>query len=378
LGERLPCTEEARGSNPLSSTKSPIPTEDLPLKAILLMLLGEDGKRKLELRQKSNDELFTLYFQSELPLRLRSARNTEETTAFLRKFHKFLGDFPPSPQLAKAFLSKYAAAWKTGTLRRRAGMLRQFMQWYGDKLDLHIHKDKPLPQVTEDEDIAKLREAIANKKTHKRTIRGDLLLVDLLLKTWLRRSEVANLKTGDIHFTERFLVVKLGKGQKDRVVPLGDEITTRLKAYCSGKGAIDSVFGLKATTITGKITDFAVKAGVDIHCHSLRHHFATDLVKRGADLRTVQILLGHTDLSTTQIYVNFNDQRLRDAIDLLETQSPDSADQVTDENVRAEEGKGILSKLKGETEDRLHQIKEWDRIIGGFLEYGWEHPDKEE
>ena len=329
------------------------------------MLLGEDGKRKLELRQKGNDELFPLYFQSELPLRLRSTRNTKETTAFLPKFHEFLGDFPPSPQLAKAFLSKYAAAWKTGTLRRRAGMLRQFMQWYGDKLDLHIRKDKPLPQVTEDEDIAKLREAIANKKTHKRTIQGDLLLVDLLLKTGLRRSEVANLKTGDIHFTERFLVVRQGKGQKDRVVPLGDEITTRLKAFCSGKGANDSAFGLKATTITNKVTDFAAKAGVDIHCHSLRHHFATDLVKRGADLRTVQILLGHTDLSTTQIYVNFSDQRLRDAIDLLETQPPDAADQTTGEHVRAEEGKGILSKLKGKTEDRLHQIKEWDRFIGG-------------
>ena len=155
---------------------------------------------------------------------------------------------------------------------------------------------------------------------------------------------------------------------------MGDEIITRLKAFCNGKQANDNVFGLKATTITNKIRDFAVKAGVDIHTHTLRHAFATNLVRRVADLRTVQILLGHEDLGTTQIYVNFGDQRMREAIDLLykpPTQDKPASKISGNETADSTEEARSLPTTRAKAEARLQQVKEWDKLVSKCLEWEW-------
>jgi len=85
-------------------------SEELSLRQLMEMLLGEEGRRKLVLRQKRNDELFHLY-DTELVLRLRSHKNLDETRKFLRKFQDYLGEFPPSSELAKSFLG----AWVTSS-----------------------------------------------------------------------------------------------------------------------------------------------------------------------------------------------------------------------------------------------------------------------
>jgi len=192
------------------------------------------------------------------------------------------------------------------------------MKWYGEPMDdLKIRIPKSLPPYTEDTQIEKLLRAIENKKTHKGNIVRDILLVELALKTGMRRGELANLEVRHIH--EDFLVVREGKNKKDRVIPFSPPIALRLKSYVKGKKPNDKVFGLAAPSITMKIKAYARSAGIeDFHAHTLRHKFATDLLEHGADIRSVQLLLGHENLSTTQVYLAVTDKRLRETVNLLE------------------------------------------------------------
>jgi integrase len=110
----------------------------------------------------------------------------------------------------------------------------------------------------------------------------------------------------------------MGKGMKDRVVDLVPSLVLSLEAYLKGKAHEESVFGLKASTISGMIRWAAKKAGVNIHCHSLRHFFGETLLDTGTDPETLRRLMGHSNLSSTQRYLGRTDQQRRDAIDRME------------------------------------------------------------
>ncbi len=141
---------------------------------------------------------------------------------------------------------------------------------------------KRLPQYVEDDQIEKLFSAIRGKKSHKCSIERDLLIVELYLKTGMRRSELAGLKVRDVH--SDFLMVIKGKGEKDRMLPLLPDIAGRLNGFIRGRQPDESVFGLTGPSIGNKISIFAQKAGLkDIHTHSLRHKYATDLLESGAN-----------------------------------------------------------------------------------------------
>ena len=171
-----------------------------------------------------------------------------------------------------------------------------------------------------------------SKKTHKKVIERNILIIDLVIKTGLRRAEIADLKVGDINLARRYLTVRMGKGMKDRIIEPTSSLTLSLEAYLRGKAPQDSVFGLKANTISGIIRWAAVKAGVDIHCHSLRHFFAERLVDTGTDLELVRRLMGHSNLSTTQRYIGRTDRQKRAAIDRMDKQ--DNEDRETDDAKR--------------------------------------------
>jgi len=269
----------------------------------------------LELRHLANNDLFRLY-DDDLVLRLHNAKNLSDTRKVLGRFREYLNGYPPSPELAKGFLAQYVDR-KPRTLYRYAMMLKVFMKWYGEPMELKIKVPKTLPPYTEDSAIEGLRAAIENKKTHKGTIVRDLLLVDLDRLTGMRRGELANLEPKDIHAD--FLVVRNGKGGKDRVIPLKPVIAQRLHNFIEGMQPNEKVFKLKAPCISMKIKKFARKAGLDdFHAHTIRHKFATDLLERGANLKVVQELLGHEDLSTTEVYLSIVDQGTRDAVNLLD------------------------------------------------------------
>ena len=148
----------------------------------------------------------------------------------------------------------------------------------------------------------------------------DRLILELLFSTGLRVSELKNLNIADLNL-ERDEIPVRGKGGKVRVVFLSDSAHQILEKYLAVIGEsealiINKINGRRLTvrSIERIVTKYAKAAGITKHVspHTLRHTFATDLLINGADLRSVQSLLGHSNLSTTQIYTHVTDQHLRD------------------------------------------------------------------
>ena len=141
-------------------------------------------------------------------------------------------------------------------------------------------------------------------------------LLELLYSGGLRSAEVVGLDLADVDF-EREAVHVHGKGGKDRVVPLGEEAAHHLARYLRearpalARGAEDALF----LSARGKRLDTSTVRRVLRHPHRLRHAFATHLLEGGADLRTIQELLGHSSLSTTQVYSHVDGRRLRRVYD---------------------------------------------------------------
>lgn len=153
----------------------------------------------------------------------------------------------------------------------------------------------------------------------------DRAMLDLLYATGLRVSELVQLKTREVNRTAGFLLTR-GKGRKERLVPLGEAATSSLDDYLANvRSGLDKSGGNEYLFLSrlGKpmtrqafwniIKKRSLQAGIakNISPHTLRHSFATHLLENGADLRSVQIMLGHADLSTTQIYTHITRERLK-------------------------------------------------------------------
>ena len=141
-------------------------------------------------------------------------------------------------------------------------------------------------------------------------------LVELVYSAGLRASEAVGLDLADLDFDREQLHVR-GKGGKERLVPLGEEAAHMLARYLHEarpalvRGAVNAVF----VSARGKRLDTSTLRRVFAHPHRLRHAFATHLLEGGADLRTIQELLGHSSLSTTQLYSHVDGRRLRRVYD---------------------------------------------------------------
>lgn len=153
----------------------------------------------------------------------------------------------------------------------------------------------------------------------------DKAMLEVLYATGLRVSELVSLKVGDVNLDVGYLMA-FGKGSKERVVPMGDSAQQWVKNYISDgrpklyKGQSEYLFinrsgkGLTRQGFWKVIKSYAEKAKItaSITPHTLRHSFATHLLERGADLRSVQMMLGHADISTTQIYTHVTTERLKE------------------------------------------------------------------
>ncbi len=141
-------------------------------------------------------------------------------------------------------------------------------------------------------------------------------LLELLYSEGLRSAEAVGLDLADVDFEREALHVR-GKGGKERVVPLGEEAAHYLARYLRDgrpelvRGAVDAVF----LSARGRRLDTSTVRRLVRHPHRLRHAFATHLLEGGADLRTIQELLGHSSLSTTQVYSHVDARRLRRVYD---------------------------------------------------------------
>ena len=155
----------------------------------------------------------------------------------------------------------------------------------------------------------------------------DKVMLELMYATGVRISELINLQYTNIDLT-RSLIKVMGKGGKERMIPFGDNALSWLIEYIEfrrtnnlslkSRDFFVSQQGKKITrqAFWHRVKQYLVKSGLsgDISPHTLRHAFATHLLNNGADLRSVQMLLGHSDLSTTQIYTHIAKQRLSDMV----------------------------------------------------------------
>ena len=159
----------------------------------------------------------------------------------------------------------------------------------------------------------------------------DRALIELLYATGMRVSELIGLRPADVNLESSYLTCT-GKGQKQRIVPIGDEAGAWVRRYLRdarpqllGKRSSPRLFvnargggpGLTRVGFWKILKTYARLAGLkmSISPHVLRHSFATHLLDRGADLRAIQMMLGHADLSTTQIYTHVLEQRMRSVYD---------------------------------------------------------------
>lgn len=180
-------------------------------------------------------------------------------------------------------------------------------------------QDRTVPRVLEYNEIERLLNACDMNSPGG--IR-DRALFELVYSCGLRVSEVSSLKLKDVHLDRKILMV-FGKGNKERLVPFGSRAKESLTLYFDTarekllRGKISPyVFvnrmggKLSRKGIWKRLQDMELKSGVESKIHTLRHSFATHLLEGGADLRSVQELLGHSDITTTQIYTHVNEDSL--------------------------------------------------------------------
>lgn len=181
---------------------------------------------------------------------------------------------------------------------------------------------RPLPAVLSVNEIEALLSSI---DTSTPLGLRDKVIFELIYSCGLRISECCSLKVIDVHLDERFILVK-GKGGKERIIPFGDVAYDLLVEYFNAvrpllvkEIIVPEVFvnyrgeAISRKGIWKKFKEIQTLAGLDVKVHTLRHSFATHLLQGGADLRSVQELLGHSSLSTTQIYTHVTDRDLEDA-----------------------------------------------------------------
>jgi integrase/recombinase XerC len=254
----------------------------------------------------------------------------------LEDFRKFLADIDLS-KIDYLSLRKYLAILKeknlgTRSVGRRLSALRSFFKFLTREgllkdnpiLMLSSPKlDKHLPQFLTEEEVARLIESAFAKDESDESGLRDRAILETFYSTGIRISELVGLNLEDIDFISNIAKVR-GKGKKERFVPIGDTAILTIRKY-SGKrkkqseAAFLNKFGRRISTrgvrdIVGKYIRIAgIKQGVSPH--TFRHSFATHLLNRGADLRTVQELLGHVNLSSTQIYTHLTTERLKNVYD---------------------------------------------------------------
>ncbi len=171
--------------------------------------------------------------------------------------------------------------------------------------------EKKLPTVLTKDEIRKLLNAVENPK-HK-------LLIEFMYSAGLRVSECVSLKIDDLDINEKMGKVKHGKGNKERYIILSDNLISHLDRHIqTKKHQSPYIFSNKGKPITTRqaqhiVKDAAKKANIKkrVFCHALRSSFATHLLEAGTDIRVIQELLGHSDLSTTQIYTKVSTQQLK-------------------------------------------------------------------
>ena len=248
----------------------------------------------------------------------------------LEEFLKFL-DQTPVQKVDYYLLRKFLAQLRTKqyrsrTLSRKLSSLRSFFKFLHREglvrenpavLLMSPKAEKILPKFLTEQDVLRFLEAPYDK-----TVSGkrDRAILETLYSTGIRVSELVGLNTDHVDLIGNIAKVA-GKGKKERIVPIGDKALDAIQAYLEHRNSNAAALFLNKNGT--RLSDRGVRNIVNKHIatisatqkispHMLRHSFATHLLNRGADLRSVQELLGHVNLSTTQIYTHVTTERLKE------------------------------------------------------------------
>jgi len=236
-------------------------------------------------------------------------------------FCNWLRERDPSTELATLFLAELRQqGYSRSSIRSYYAAIRPFLKWHGIEFKLKLKKIKRLPHYHTKDEFDRLIQAIAQREdTWAKNKERDILIIKTLAYTGLRRSELLALNCQDIK--KGFLFVYSGKGERDRVIPLIESLNAQLAEHISKNhlAPADRLFSIGPNRLARMVRESAARAGLtDITPHELRHFFATRLIERGAELRKVQELLGHEDISSTAIYLDVVPGHLRKTVELLE------------------------------------------------------------
>jgi site-specific recombinase XerD len=204
------------------------------------------------------------------------------------------------------------------TIARKLAAVRSFLRFTLGPTrvpDASLAPKRPqrLPEAPKREEVEELIESVGGDGALGLRNRA---LVELVYSAGLRSAEAVGLDLGDVDFEQELVRVR-GKGGKERIVPLGEEAAYVVARYLRearpelARGANDALF----LSARGRRLDTSTLRRLLPHPHRLRHSFATHLLEGGADLRTIQELLGHSSLSTTQVYSHVDARRLRKVYD---------------------------------------------------------------
>lgn len=274
--------------------------------------LGEAPDGILEL---SNDEIIR-EFEATLSAAGASKETIKSYRAAIEDFLSFIGNKPlrevtlrdvinwRNERLSKGFPGAKSSdkhKWQV-TLHYYSILLRRFFKWLGLRLNIPgVKRIPPKLDALSDNEIAALLNAAKSPK--------DRLILQLMITTGLRSRELLDLRVEDIDFNRRIIRVKSAKYGKERLVTAPVEVFEALEAWIkiNGLKAKDRIFQLSYPALYKKLKRLAKRAGLDpsrVRPHVLRHTFATMAIRRGLSLPSLQRLLGHSDIRTTQVYLH--------------------------------------------------------------------------
>lgn len=267
----------------------------------------------------------------------RSRKTIDNYGRYLQRFLEFSKTKYPR-DITDDLVRKYRLWLNRQNLKRETQnyhliALRMFLKYLvkrgissltADKIELAKTTERQIDLIEEDD----LERMLAAPKGNSLKELRDRAILELLFSTGLRVSELCSLKRDDVNLKKDEFSVR-GKGQKIRVVFLSGTARQAIKAYLDKRGDTHEAMFVKSTTkgpdgknlspltprsVQRIVAYYATKAGVSkkVTPHSLRHAFATDLLMNGADIRSVQAMLGHANITTTQIYTHITDKQLRE------------------------------------------------------------------